>query len=137
MTLHVTGVETIEVTDPQGVCNLPDQKQLPPPQTEPIPPNIPPSQPNILPYPPTPGIPGIIDIPLAPLHPYTDRPLPATTRTWPTLHPSTWQPGSTGDPPGAVYQAADGDKWTKNMQLRNAEEDLKAGQPGTEQKNDL
>lgn len=116
MILRVTGVETIEVTDPKGVCNLPDQKQLPPPQADPLP--------------PTPQIPGIIDVPSAPLHPYTDRPLPATTRTWPTLQPSTWQSGFTGDP-------ADGDKWTKNMQLRNAGEDLKAGQPGTEQKNDL
>ena len=127
MTLHVTGVETVEVTDPGGVCNLPDQKQLPPGAP---PPNIPPFQ-------PTPQIPGIIDMPPAPLHPYTDRPLPATTRTWPTLQPSTWQSGFTGDPVDSVYQAADGSKWGRNMRLGQAEEDIKAQLGLTEQRNGI
>jgi len=130
MTLNVTGVETIEITDPNGVCENQRQKARgSPAPSDPLP-NDPldvlrkrlPSMPGTyVPMPRTlPGTPTINPIPL-PSHPWR-RPLEPTIYEH---HPKEkWQVGLTGDPPGAVPNmpntAATGDptqseKWDKNM----------------------
>lgn len=119
-TLNVTGVETIEITDPNGVCEKQRQKERGAP-SDPLPnkPGTYVPMPRQLP----PGIPGgqpINPIPL-PSHPWR-------RQVEPTIYEhhakEKWQVGLTGDPPEAVPNmpntAATGDptqseKWGKNM----------------------
>jgi len=86
MKLHVTGLETIEATDPKGVCK----------QAQPAQGGVPAGKPNVRQLPP--NIPRpMIPTPFGPTNP------PLTPKTT-------------------------GGKWTRNMQLATAAENLKAGQ---------
>lgn len=122
MKLHVTGVETLEVTDPSGLSDLPQVTNFPPPQRTGIPaqPAVKPwdifddmmkRQPNI----PQPMIPTPISPTTIPNHPFTTG----------TGHPSKWerklgdppafQPNFTGDPPDALIDAEDGQLWARGL----------------------
>jgi len=103
-TLNVTGVETIEITDPNGVCE--NQRQQVPPS---------PAAPNDLDVlrKRLPSMPGTY-VPMPRTLPGTPtpiNPIPLPSHPWrrqvePTIYEhhakENWQVGLTGDPPGAV-----------------------------------
>jgi len=112
MTLTVTGVETIEITDPNGVCeNQQRQKARSAPDPSPLD-ILKGRQPNP-PYVPLPGIPAPINpIPLPEIGTWRRQQGPATYEQLYDPHAKEkWQVGLTGDPLGAVpfTTAATGD----------------------------
>ena len=95
MKLHVTGVETIEVTDPQGISNqLVGPPSKPPQQEGTRPMSPPPLAPKI-------GIPS-----------------------WQKKLTPKFQPGFTGDPP-VTQLPSDSEKWTRGMTAAGREEKTK------------
>lgn len=115
MKLHVTGVETLEVTDPAGLSVQPQQQGIPmPPRTGQ------PAQPSAKPW-------DIFDdmIKRQPNIPQPQIPTPFSPTPLPSSHPTKWerkigdvpefQPHFTGDPPGAVINTEDGQKWARGM----------------------
>ena len=103
MKLHVTGVETIEVTDPQGLSNqLVGPPSKPPQQEGTRPMSPPPLAPKI-------GIPS-----------------------WQKKLTPKFQPGFTGDPPLVTQLPTydegsnlDSEKWTRGMTAAGREEKTK------------
>ncbi|MBA7610516.1 hypothetical protein ES703_17724 [subsurface metagenome] len=122
MKLHVTGVETIEITDPQGVSNQPQPNQPSPMEKfgdmYQWPPRLP--APQI----PTPFSPRPTSI-----NPWGDRPIAPSIYKHEDDPKERWQRSFTGDPPAAVFRTADGDKWAMGMNaaLRAPEEDTGIG----------
>lgn len=114
MTLTVTGVETIEITDPNGVCeNQQRQKARSVPNPDPL---------DALRerLPATPGTRTPINpIPLPEIGPWRRQQRPATYEYDP-LAKGKWQVGLTGDPSGVVpfstaATGGSGEKWGASM----------------------
>ena len=105
MKLHVTGVETIEVTDPQGIVGL----------------GVGPA-----------GAEGTRDMRPPPLAPKIGRPPGGVIPSWQTKLTPKFQPGFTGDPPLVTQLPTydegsnlDSEKWTRGMTAAGREEKTK------------
>lgn len=129
MKLHVTGVETVEITDPQGVSNPPPQPGIPMAPNQPSPMekfgDMFQPQPRV----PVPQIPTPFSPRPTPIKPWGDRPIAPTIYKHEYRPEERFQRSFTGDPPEAVFRTADGDKWARGMNaaLRAGEEDTGIG----------
>lgn len=126
MKLHVTGVETIEITDPQGVSNQP-QQGIPIAPSKPSPMDILEDMIQQQPRVPAPQLPTPFGP--TPTRPWGDRPGAPTIYKHEYRPEERFQRGFTGDPPEAVFRTADGDKWARGMRaaLPAGEEDIGSG----------
>lgn len=129
MTLTVTGVETIEITDPNGVCEkardhlqhdiLRGRPQVPTPTG---------------PYPfPIPGTPPINPIPLPRIDEWRRRQEVTYEHRYDPDAKEKWQVGLTGDPPAGLFTPTTGDptqseKWGRNMRSAHGNGDTKDSQ---------
>lgn len=116
MKLNVTGVETVEITDPQGLSKEPaiqvirdNKRQGQPAQPAGVPWDINDIVPDRLK--PSPMIPSP-----DPFRPITPRGKPMSVFTLNEDRTKKWQSDYTGDPEGSVIETTGGVKWGRGMQ---------------------